>query len=261
VRAVFLFLVLANLAFFAWANFLSEVDTQSDPRPMARQVSPEKLRVLPPSPSIKPGPAAAARPAADGASLKPVIARACIEIGGFSPVDAARATEALAPLALGARLSQRQVDENAGWWVYIGPRGGRLEAQKKTGELKALGVDDYFVVQDEGPMRYSVSLGVFKTEAAATSRLESLRAKGVKTAQVGARDALLARIYLQVKAPDDAISARFRELAQSLGGGDVRDCPAGGAGASGNYRPRPLIASTTMRVPTASSRMLSSTRT
>ena len=176
-RALFLFFVLANLAFFAWANFVSDGDTQSDPRPLAREIAPEMLRVLPPADT---GRAAPGKPAADTAPAQAAASRTqCLELGGFSGADATRAGDALAPLSLGARLSQRQVDDIASWWVFIPPRGSRQDAQKKAAELKALGVDELFILQDEGPQRYALSLGVFKTEAAATSRLEEIATRCV----------------------------------------------------------------------------------
>ncbi len=230
-RAVFLLLLLANLAFFAWANFFSEADPQSDPRPVVRQIAPEKLRVLPSTSAAKTAPAAAAKPAAEAAVAAPG-KTACIELGAIQSADAARAGEALASLALGPRVSQRQADESASWWVYLSPRGSRQDAQKKATELKALGIDEYFILQDEGPLRYALSLGVFKTEAAANSRLEALRAKGVKTAQIGARETTLQKIYFQVRPADDALVARLREIAQSFTGSEVRECPAGAAAES-----------------------------
>jgi hypothetical protein len=47
-RTVFLFLLLANLAFFAWVRYLAPPDPYSDPRPLTRQIAPERLPVLPP---------------------------------------------------------------------------------------------------------------------------------------------------------------------------------------------------------------------
>jgi hypothetical protein len=222
-RTVFLLLVLANLAFFAWTNFVADSDTQSDPRPLARQVAPEKLRILPPEPAAKSASPVPPKPAAEAGPAR----IACLEWGGFSAADAARAGEALAPLALGNRLSQRQVDDTANWWVYIPPRPNKQDAQKKVGELKARGVDEYFIVQDEGPFQYALSLGVFKTEAAAVSRLEALRAKDVRTAQVGKRETQLQKTYFQVRAVEDALAAKLRDTAQSFAGSEVRECPPG----------------------------------
>ena len=226
-RTFFLVLLLANVGFFAWANFFSEGDTQSDPRPLARQVAPEKLRVLGANALLKApaAPAVPAKPIPEGVASAP--GKTCIEWGGFVQGDAARAADALVPLALGARLVQRQADEGASWWVFMAPRGGRQEAQKKAAELKALGIDDYFIVQEEGPTRNAVSLGVFKTEAAATSRLDALRVKGVKTAQVGVRDTAVQKTWFQVRQADDALVAKLREIAQPFPGTEVRECVVG----------------------------------
>ena len=221
-RALFLLVVLANCAFFAWAQFFSEADTQSDPRPLARQIAPEKLRILPPEP-LKASPQAAPKPVAEAGTPR----IACMEWGGLFAADTERAGEALTGLSLGNRLSQRQVDDNARWWVFIGPRGTRQDAQKKAAELKGLGVDDYFILQDESPMRFALSLGVFKTEAAAANRLEALRAKGVKTAQLGARETQVQKTFFQVRSVEDALAAKLREIAQGFAGTEVRECAAG----------------------------------
>lgn len=149
---------------------------------------------------------------------------ACIEWGGFAVAEAPRGEKALEPLALGARLSQRRSEETAGWWVFIPPQGNRAAALKKTAELKLLGIDDYFMIQDEGNMHWAVSLGVFSSEDAAKSRLEALRARGVRSAQTGERDTQVAKIWFQVRGADAALQAKLREIAQGLVGTEVRDC-------------------------------------
>ena len=53
-RALFLLLLLVNLAFFAWANYLARPDSGTDPLPLGRQIDPQKLPIVPPS---KPKPA------------------------------------------------------------------------------------------------------------------------------------------------------------------------------------------------------------
>ena len=47
-RALFLLLLLANLAFFAWARYLAQPDPGTDPQPLARQIDPQKLRIVAP---------------------------------------------------------------------------------------------------------------------------------------------------------------------------------------------------------------------
>ena len=48
-RLAFLLLVLANLAFFAWARYFSPPDAGADPRPLARQIEPDRLKVVSPA--------------------------------------------------------------------------------------------------------------------------------------------------------------------------------------------------------------------
>lgn len=45
-RSLFILLVLANLLFFAWGqNYFGETETGREPQRLARQLSPEKLRI------------------------------------------------------------------------------------------------------------------------------------------------------------------------------------------------------------------------
>ena len=213
-RALFLLLVLANVAFFAWSRYVAPPEAAADPVPLGREIEPQKLKVIAPSEL----PPMVARPAPAPIVLK------CIEWGGFTLADASNAQAALEPLQLGARLAQRRSDESAGWWVFIPPQGSRPAAQKKAAELKALAVEDYFVVQDEGPYRWALSLGVFRSEETAQARLAALRAQGVRSAQVGARETTVSRVWLQVKAVDAGLYARLKEVARAIEGSELREC-------------------------------------
>ena len=256
-RILFLLLVAANLVFFAWLQFMAPLDPALDPQPMSQQIDPAKLRIVSereiaqlaaapspaapapaaklaaktapdskPAPEAKPAaepkPAAAAKPAPEPQPL------ACIEWGSFSPQDAARAEQRLEPLALGSRLAQFRGDENASWWVFIPPQPSRAAAQKKAAELKSLGLgaDEYFVVQENGKLRWSLSLGVFRTEEAARARLEALRARGVRSAQVGRRETRVAKVWFQVRSVDAALQSRLQEMAREFEGATLHDCAA-----------------------------------
>jgi hypothetical protein len=218
-RALFLLLLGANIALFAWSQYWATAESASDREPLRRQVSPEKIRVL--AGKDLAGLPAATRPRAivDGAA-----ARACLEWGGFAVAEAPRAEQALAPLSLGERLAQSRREETAGWWVFFAPQGSRAGAQKKVAELKGLGIDEYFVVQEEGRMQWAVSLGVFSTEEAARNRLEALRAKGVRTALIGERETRVTKVWFQARGLDAVLQAKLRDLAQGFPGTDLRDC-------------------------------------
>lgn len=226
-RALFLLLLAAGLGFFAWAHFLAAPDPAIDPQPLAQQIEPEKLRVVPENELARMLPPAAAKPKPGPAPAPPEPAPlACLEWGSFSPADAVRAEQRLEPLALGARLAQHRGEETAGWWVFIPPQPNRGAAQRKAAELKKLGVDDYFVVQEEGRQRWALSLGIFRAEEAAKARLEALRAKGVKSAVVGQRETRVPKVWFQVRTVEQALHARLQEIAREFDGATLHECAA-----------------------------------
>jgi hypothetical protein len=228
-RALFLLLVFANVAFFAWTRYLSPPEVVFDPAPMARQIEPEKLKVVaepdlpPPRPRAKPEPPAPP-PLPQAAAPAPALAR-CIEWGSFTLTDAKTAEKALEPLALGTRLVQRRTEELASWWVYIPSQKSRPGALKKAAELKALDIADFFIVQEEGPQRWALSLGLFKTEEAAQAHLASLRTRGVRTAVVGQRETLVPKVWLQVSGVDGELERRLADIALQIEGSELRNCP------------------------------------
>src|ERR1043166_651624 len=155
---------------------------------------------------------------------------ACLELGAFSPGDAARVQQALEPLALGSRLSQRRVEEIASYWVFMPPQRSRLAANQKSAELKKLGVEDFYIVQEDSKFRFAISLGVFKTEEAERSRLPGarlaeLRKKGVRTARVDPRETSVQKVYFAVREVPDALVSRLNDLRQNFAGSELKDCP------------------------------------
>lgn len=228
-RLLFLLLVAANLAFFAWVRFLAAPDPAVDRQPLTQQIEPGKLRIVSAAELAKAPPAtpAAQAPAPPAVKPKPPPEPppiACVEWGSFSPNDATRAEQRLEPLALGVRLAQLRGEESAGWWVYIPPQGNRAGALRKAAELKKLGVEDYFVVQEEGRLRWALSLGVFRAEDAAKARLEALRKQGVKSALVGQRETRVPKIWFQVRGLEPALHARLQDIAREFEGATLHDC-------------------------------------
>jgi hypothetical protein len=214
-RTLFLLLLFANLALYAWARFGVPAEA-ADPAPQSRELAPEKLKVV--APANLPAPSAAKKPAPIAAGVS------CLEWGSFTLADASRAEQALEPLSLGPRLAQRRAEEVAGWWVFIPPQRNRQGALRKAAELKALGIDEYFIVQEEGEHRWALSLGVFRSEEAAQARLAALRAQGVRTARVGARETVVPKVWLQVKSVDASLQARLKEIARQVDGSELKEC-------------------------------------
>jgi hypothetical protein len=217
-RTAFLLLVLANLAFFAWSRYVAPPDASADPLPLSRQIEPEKLKIIAPADLPPPAPQKAA-------AAQPATPPKCMEWGSFTLADAPRAEKALEPLTLGPRLAQRRTEELAAWWVFIPPQASRQAAQKKAAELKALGVDDYFIVLEDGEHRWALSLGVFRSEDAAQARLAALRGQGVRSARIGRRETVVPKVWLQVKNVDPALEARLKDIALQIEGSELKSCP------------------------------------
>lgn len=232
-RLAFLLLLAANIGVFAWTRYLSPPDPAIDARPMTRETEPQKLRIVSerelarapaPAPAASPKPAPETpRPAAAEAA-RAAAAVACLEWGSFSPADASRAAKELEALNLGARLAQYRGEETASWWVHMPPQGNRANALKKAAELRKLGVQDFFVVQEAGPTQWALSLGVFTTAEAAKAHLAALQERGVRSAVISPRETRVPKVWFQVRDADASLHSRLGELAKGFEGATLHDC-------------------------------------
>lgn len=173
-RALVLFLILVNLGLLAYFN--RERFLPSVPQPQFTEINPEKITVLnqqqieamPKKPAI-PAPA-------------PVnVAKTCMEWGVFSDTNLAAAQSELSQLSLQSTVKSETSQDAKRFWIYKPPLKSAQEALAKAAELKALGIEDIFVVQ-EPKWKNAISFGVFEDEQLATKLLNELKAKGVKDA-------------------------------------------------------------------------------
>lgn len=219
-RFLFFILLLANVVFLAYAQLGPGALAGGDPQIIGQQLNSEKIRLLA---SEQVGALTRKPESAKAVAAAPLV---CLEWGAFGGADVARAENVLEPLALGARLAQRRQEDITGYWVYMPPLASRQVAAQKAAELKRLGVDEFFILSDDAKWRNAISLGVFKTEEAANSHLAALRAKGVRSAVVGAREAQTGKTWLQLRDAGPALAAKLNELKQDFAGTEVRECAA-----------------------------------
>jgi len=229
VRTVFFLLLAANLGFLAWSYFGGRGSTEA--QLMEQQLNPQAITLLGPEQlsalAAERAKQVAARPKPPPPPPPPpkVAVAACLELGAFNLGEVARVQQLLEPLALGAKLSQRRAEEIASYWVFMPPQGSRQAANRKSAELKKLGVEDFFVLQEDPKSRFAISLGIFKTEEAAQARLAELRKKGVRTARVASRETPVQKVYFTVREVPEALASRLNELRQRLPGSELKDCP------------------------------------
>jgi hypothetical protein len=213
-KRIFWLLLLLCLAFLAYMQWGGGVAGDGENLQAQPEINADKIRLLresaPPVAQSAVAVAASAAPAIVQSAV--ATAPVCMEWGEFEGDNLRRATAALALLQLGNSLSTVEVEHTIGYWVYMPPLKNKAEVDAKIAQLKELGVNDFFVIQDEGRWHNAISLGLFKTREAAQKFLQSVVGKGVKAAKVGARAGKLASTIFVLKDPDAAVTAKMAAL-------------------------------------------------
>jgi hypothetical protein len=207
-RTVVILLVLANLTFFAYTRLDSTGDGDADR--LVEQVQPDKIKLLTPQ-----------QVAALGPSKVAALADVCLEWGPLPEADRARALSELEPFALGKLLTQRRIDTNMAFWVYLPPAPNQAGAERRADEVKARGIGDVSIV-DSGPQRYAVSLGAFVAEDAAKTRLAEVVKLGAANARMGPRQQVIVSTVFVIRDPQAPVVARLRDLAPAYAGSEAK---------------------------------------
>lgn len=259
-RLAFWSLLLLNLVLLAYAQGVlgSGKNNEHEPARLKRQFNTAKLTLLtreqadaaakaapapgteaaeaasaavaaPPTPApvaAAPAPAVpvAAAPVAVPVTAAPVFA--CTEIGPLDSGDARRFDGRIAALGLGARQSRQAVEAQdvSSWLVNIPPQGSKEAADRKAAELRNLGVTDFFIMNGDSPMRFAISLGMFKTESGAQTLLAQLNKQGVHSARITTRGPQTTHYVYRVRALDAATRKRLAGYAERYDGATVKDC-------------------------------------
>ena len=207
-RTALLLLLIANVVLFGYARL--DRAAQSEAGRLSAQIQPERIRVL-----------SSQQVAALGPGKVAALPDVCAEWGPFADADRVRAQADIEPLQLGRLVTQRPVVGDPMWWVNTGPVPSRSAADKRAAELRLLAIDDLSVV-DAGKGQFTVSLGMFRTEAAANARVEALATRGVAGTRVEPRQTGATQAMLIVRDPPQAALARLRELQPQYPGSDVK---------------------------------------
>lgn len=224
-------LLLGNLVFFAAMQWGGPLISDEPAVRLQPPLHEEKIGLLgapPDKPAASVASAPQPVPVPEDAPVPPGAKQnaSCKEWGEFSGADLTRATAALSVLQLGDKLSQRQIEYPKGYWVYITPQKDKAAVNQKIAQLKARGIDEYFVVPDAGPWQNAISLGVFKTQEAAQHFLEELqRVKGVRSAQIGERASKLKMTVFILNGLDAGTSAGIAEMKKDFSGSELKDVP------------------------------------
>jgi len=246
-KFVFWALLAANALLLAYAQgYLGQPGgVDREPARLANQMAPERLIQLTAVQAKRmvdvvdaaqgvatvetPAPFAAAQatptaPATPAASAPALLA--CVQAGPFSAADARRFETRIASLGLAERQSRIEVpfQEVTSHLVYLPPNGGREGAQRRAAELKERGVDNYFIMQGDNPLRYAISLGVFKTDGAAQKLVDQLQRQGVRGVRVLPRGPQGTRTAFQYRAIEPSLRTQLAGIANNYSDASLGNC-------------------------------------
>lgn len=226
-KLIFALLLAANIALFAYGKgYLGQFNgNEREPARLQKQLNTDKLQLI--SAGKAEGAAAAVAPAPPVPRDEPA-AIACLEAGNFVLADARKFEERLAPLELGDRQQRRNLpgQEVSSYIVHIPPQASRAAAEKKADELRALGITNFFVLNDSSPLRWGISLGVFRTEAAAQAQLAALNKQGVQSARVAPRYSGSKQLIYQFRDISEDTKARIAKIVAKFPEQETRSCSA-----------------------------------
>lgn len=216
-RSFVLVLILANGLYLAWSQGWLRAQgfapaQQSEPQRMAQQIRPEAVRLLTPSENQK----VLAQVQAD---LEP---KHCFTAGPFDATQVGALDRALSAALPPGGWQFESVTVPEHWIIYMGKFANAEALDKKRGELAVLKLAPQPVHNPS--LEIGLSLGGYDTQVAATTELNKLTQRGVRTARVLQERAAGNATYLKLPAVTDAMKQRLNDVKPALGGQTLKSC-------------------------------------
>jgi len=211
-------LVLANVALFAYFNVHTPKAEIAN-----KEISPEKLKVLSAKDLEAMPKKVVSTPVAiaESTAAIPESATSCYKWGNFTSTNLPSAQVVLVRLGLQADVNQEPIEQQEKrFWVYYPPLKTAELARQKAEEIKALGVEELYVVQDS-QWRNAISFGLFSDEQLASSLLTTLQEKGVKGATKALRNPGKSQSSLLIKAVTTDSALELHKIKHEFVGTDL----------------------------------------
>lgn len=198
--------------------------SEREPQRIRNQINTDKLQLV----SAAAATVAKAPPPVEPAPVeeqKPNLI-ACTEMGSLDASDARRFDSQLALLDLGPKVTRTDstVQEVTGHMVLIPPHASKEAADAKAAELKELGVSNFFIMNEATGAKWAISLGFFKSEAAAKTLLAALVKQGVTGAKVVGRASPVTKALYRIRDIDAATRAKLDVIADRFPDLNTRAC-------------------------------------
>ncbi len=174
-RRVFFALVFLNLAYLAWAYWVTPPPTVPVNEAIERLPRLKLVEELPlsarPDPNAKP----------------PDTAQMCLSVGPFPDVNnSAQAASLLKARGFDPKQRAAPGEMSDGFWVFVSGMDTEADTDKMLASLEHNGIKDALVMPATATEGRRVSLGLFSERARAERRAETVKAMGIK-AQVAER--------------------------------------------------------------------------
>jgi hypothetical protein len=195
--------LLANLAFFAWVQWLAPKDVEL---PVSPKVDAPRLQL--------------AREA------QPVSANGrCVTVGPFASNElAARARQTLSDSGYSSLPREVATKSFDGYWVYLESPPTESGERRLIDRLKKGGIADVQAMGDIGTSR-RISLGIFSDETRAAAQSEKVARLGLLP-QIEAREKPATAIWLDLTLKSDAPSLEGSKFPAGDAELEFRPCPA-----------------------------------
>ena len=252
-RVLVFLLILANLLFLAWARGYLGSPGNADASRVSQQLLPDRLSIVargeppPLPPTSEPAPRVVEKPPTAaignavangtvdpgiGASASVVATanaggRVCLLLSELPPAESEKFEAVLAERFPAFKAQRTALTATGSYWINIPPLAGKQEVDAKVAELKKLDISEYFVVQETGPNNRAISLGLYSRRAAAETRLEALREKGVRSARITERNVRAASVTLELDGPEAQADALRQAIDDNLPESKAAPCKTG----------------------------------
>ncbi|HSG22468.1 MAG TPA: hypothetical protein VLA64_05860 [Azonexus sp.] len=232
-KALVFLLLLFNLLFYAFTQGYFGRTENPDAGRIEKQVLAERMRIVsrgevsaapvkapePVKPEVVPD-----IPKIEPESKTDEIAPICLVWEHLSVSDADQLNTLISSKFTEFKVErQGAAGEANGWWVFTPALPSKLEAEKKAGELRQLGVTDYFIILD-GPNRFAISLGVYSSEKGAQERLAEAKEKGIRSARLAPRPGKDGTVSLLAKGPAEGKVGLLEAVGKILPKTNAQSC-------------------------------------
>jgi hypothetical protein len=221
VRAALLLLLLTNILFLAWSQWVAP--SGAAPLPVATPANPASIQLVDKA-QIRNG---SGQPVASPTETR----AACVSIGPFiEGAPMRRVAARLAQLGYETRERLATEDVRVAQWVRVANLATPADADIALNALRAVGVTDAGIVPDDEP-GVVVSVGIFSEPARANEAAAAARRAGLEP-QVTDRIRTLNVSWLDVDRAANEGLPEFSDFAETAPSGgpplEMRACPRGG---------------------------------